>query len=145
MRPGGLYFWLGDQEKLFAYYGYKIMVIYILVLLLQLMIQESIVKVLVSKYAVRSSTVYNGEKNMVKSTGRSISFKITINLHIYSFFIKIFLSLNLCTFIIKIKVCYQLAITSKWKIMWNASFKIGSFLYILSKKLVLLKAKFGSF
>ena len=42
-----------SPEKLFTYYDYKILVIYIVVLLFQLMIQENIVKV-VSRYAVGS-------------------------------------------------------------------------------------------
>ena len=42
---------------MFTYYGYKILVIYILVLLFQLMLEENIVKV-VSKYAVGSVTVH---------------------------------------------------------------------------------------
>ena len=52
-----LNFQLISSEKLFTYYGYKILVIYILVLLFQLMSEENVVKV-VLRYAVGSVTVY---------------------------------------------------------------------------------------
>ena len=54
-----------SPKKLFIYYGQKILVIYILVLLLQFMLQENTVKV-VSRYAVGSKNKWKRKQSRVQ-------------------------------------------------------------------------------